>query len=123
MRSSSSHRGQHLRHPGVMLPSARPDGVNLIRHVFAAAEQPQPAHHGHARGAKPAHRKRAEPTRRKHSQLALVLVFIGTKIFLVGFIGKFPPAISLAVTFGLIAGGMLVSMWRTRGQPTPMPTA
>lgn len=46
--------------------------------------------------------------------LALVLVFIGTKIFLVGFIGKFPPAISLAVTFGLIAGGVLVSLWKTR---------
>jgi tellurite resistance protein TerC len=49
--------------------------------------------------------------------LALVLVFIGTKIFLVGFIGKFPPAVSLGVTFGLIAGGVLVSMWKTRGQP------
>jgi tellurite resistance protein TerC len=49
--------------------------------------------------------------------LALVLVFIGTKIFLVGFIGKFPPAISLAVTFGLIAGGVLVSLWKTRSQP------
>jgi tellurite resistance protein TerC len=48
--------------------------------------------------------------------LALVLVFIGTKIFLVGFIGKFPPAISLAVTFGLIAGGVLVSLWKTRSQ-------
>ncbi len=48
--------------------------------------------------------------------LALVLVFIGTKIFLVGFIGKFPPVISLAVTFGLIAGGVVVSMWKTRDQ-------
>ena len=48
--------------------------------------------------------------------LALVLVFIGTKIFLVGFIGKFPPAFSLTVTFGLIAGGVLVSLWKTRGQ-------
>jgi tellurite resistance protein TerC len=47
--------------------------------------------------------------------LALVLVFIGAKIFLVGFIGKFPPAISLAVTFGLIAGGMLVSVYKTSG--------
>jgi len=47
--------------------------------------------------------------------LALVLVFIGTKIFLVGFIGKFPSAVSLAVTFGLIAGGVLVSLWKTRG--------
>jgi tellurite resistance protein TerC len=46
--------------------------------------------------------------------LALVLVFIGAKIFLVGFIGKFPPVISLAVTFGLIAGGVLVSLWKTR---------
>ena len=46
--------------------------------------------------------------------LALVLVFIGTKIFLVGFIGKFPPVVSLAVTFGLIAGGVVVSLWKTR---------
>jgi len=49
--------------------------------------------------------------------LSLVLVFIGTKIFLVGIIGKIPPAISLSVTFGLIAGGVLVSLWKTRGQP------
>ena len=48
--------------------------------------------------------------------LALVLVFIGTKIFLVGIIGKVPPTISLSVTFGLIAGGVLVSLWKTRGQ-------
>ena len=48
--------------------------------------------------------------------LALVLIFIGMKIFLVGFIGKFPPMISLGVTFGLILGGVLVSLWKTRGQ-------
>jgi tellurite resistance protein TerC len=47
--------------------------------------------------------------------LALVLVFIGTKIFLVGIIGKIPPVISLSVTFGLIAGGVIYSMWKTRG--------
>ena len=52
--------------------------------------------------------------------LALVLVFIGTKIFLVGIIGKIPPVFSLSVTFGLIAGGVLVSLWKTRGQPEPM---
>ena len=46
--------------------------------------------------------------------LALVLVFIGSKIFLVGIIGKIPPVISLSVTFGLIAGGVAVSMWKTR---------
>jgi len=49
--------------------------------------------------------------------LAMVLVFIGTKIFLVGIIGKTPPVISLTVTFGLIAGGVLYSMWKTRGDP------
>jgi tellurite resistance protein TerC len=48
--------------------------------------------------------------------LALVLVFIGTKIFLVGIIGKIPPTISLGVTAGLIAGGVLVSLWKTRGE-------
>ncbi|MCH8857349.1 MAG: TerC/Alx family metal homeostasis membrane protein, partial [Proteobacteria bacterium] len=46
--------------------------------------------------------------------LALVLVFIGGKIFLVGFIGKLPALLSLGVTFGLIAGGVAVSMWKTR---------
>jgi len=49
--------------------------------------------------------------------LALVLVFIGTKIFLVGIIGKIPPVVSLSVTFGLIAGGVIVSLWKTRGEP------
>mgnify|MGYP000855999190 FL=1 len=49
--------------------------------------------------------------------LALVLVFIGSKIFLVGLIGKIPAVVSLTVTFGLIAGGVIVSLWKTRGQP------
>jgi tellurite resistance protein TerC len=49
--------------------------------------------------------------------LAPVLVFIGSKIFLVGIVGKIPAVISLSVTFGLIAGGVLVSLWKTRGQP------
>jgi len=46
-----------------------------------------------------------------------VLVFIGSKIFLVGIIGKIPATVSLSVTFGLIAAGVLVSLWKTRGQP------
>jgi len=46
--------------------------------------------------------------------LALVLVFIGGKIFLVGLVGKIPATLSLSVTFGLIAGGVLVSLWKTR---------
>jgi len=47
--------------------------------------------------------------------LALVLVFIGSKIFLVNLVGKFPPLLSLSVTAALIAGGVLVSLWKTRG--------
>jgi tellurite resistance protein TerC len=46
--------------------------------------------------------------------LALVLVFIGSKIFLVGLVGKFPAALSLGVTMALIAGGVAVSLWKTR---------
>ncbi|MGE8658038.1 MAG: TerC family protein [Achromobacter sp.] len=46
--------------------------------------------------------------------LSLVLVFIGTKIFLVGIIGKIPAVVSLSVTFGLIGGGVLFSLWKTR---------
>ncbi|MGL4231054.1 MAG: TerC family protein [Casimicrobium sp.] len=52
--------------------------------------------------------------------LALVLVFIGTKIFLVGIIGKIPPSISLSVTFGLILGGVLLSLYKTRDTPASL---
>ena len=48
--------------------------------------------------------------------LALVLVFIGTKIFLVNIIGKIPAVVSLSVTFGLLAGGIAWSLWKTRGE-------
>ena len=48
--------------------------------------------------------------------LALVLVFIGGKIFLVGIIGKIPAIISLSVTMGLLLGGVLLSLWKTRDQ-------
>ena len=51
--------------------------------------------------------------------LALVLVFIGSKIFLVGIIGKVPAVVSLSVTFTLLAGGVLLSLWKTRGEPDP----
>lgn len=49
--------------------------------------------------------------------LALVLVFIGAKIFIGDFLvegGKVHPAISLGVTFALILGGVLWSLWKTR---------
>jgi tellurite resistance protein TerC len=52
--------------------------------------------------------------------LALVLVFIGAKIFLVGIIGKIPPVISLSVTLGLIMGGVLLSLYKTRGTSAPL---
>jgi tellurite resistance protein TerC len=50
--------------------------------------------------------------------LALLLIFIGAKIFLADLMGleKFPPAIALSVTFGLLAGGVLYSLYKTRGQ-------
>lgn len=46
--------------------------------------------------------------------LALVLMFIGSKIFLVNIVGKIPPVISLSVTAILIAGGVVISLWKTR---------
>jgi tellurite resistance protein TerC len=49
--------------------------------------------------------------------LALVLVFIGSKIFVADFLmdgGKFPPVLSLGVTAALIAGGIGWSLWKTR---------
>ncbi|OAN65755.1 TerC family protein [Magnetospirillum moscoviense] len=50
--------------------------------------------------------------------LALVLVFIGGKIFAVNVIGKVPAVLSLSVTFGLLAGGVLYSLWKTRKPET-----
>lgn len=48
--------------------------------------------------------------------LALVLVFIGVKILLVDLVGKLPAWASLGVTVGLLAGGVLYSMRRTRAE-------
>lgn len=63
--------------------------------------------------------------------LAIVLVFIGAKIFWNQIVGKVDPAISLGVTLALIAGGVLFSLWKTRvaatdaaashGLTTPLP--
>jgi tellurite resistance protein TerC len=49
--------------------------------------------------------------------LASVLVFIGSKIFVSDFLlggDKFPPVLSLGVTFGLIAAGVFYPLWKTR---------
>ena len=54
--------------------------------------------------------------------LAVVLVFIGLKIFVSDFLlggDKFPPVLSLGVTFALIAAGIGYSLWKTRGQEEP----
>ncbi|WP_260482702.1 TerC family protein [Sphingomicrobium flavum] len=54
--------------------------------------------------------------------LAAVLVFIGSKILVADFLlggAKFPPAVSLGVTFALIAAGIIVSLVKTKGQPEP----
>ncbi|MBL8834913.1 MAG: TerC family protein [Alphaproteobacteria bacterium] len=51
--------------------------------------------------------------------LSLVLVFIGAKIFLVGFVGKLPAWFSLGVVVVLIAGGILASLWRTQAGARP----
>ena len=49
--------------------------------------------------------------------LALVLVFIGTKIFIADAFGwtKFPASLSLGITLALIAGGVIYSLIKTRG--------
>jgi tellurite resistance protein TerC len=51
--------------------------------------------------------------------LALVLVFIGGKIFWNQIFGKVNPAISLGVTLAMIAGGIFYSLWKTRQQAHP----
>lgn len=55
--------------------------------------------------------------------LAAVLIFIGSKIFLADLMGleKFPPAVSLAVTFGLLLAGVLYSLWKTRASRRSAP--
>jgi len=53
--------------------------------------------------------------------LALVLIFIGLKIFLghLVFDGKVPTSLSLGVTLVLLVGGVLFSLWKTRETPAP----
>jgi len=54
--------------------------------------------------------------------LAVLLVFIGGKIFIADLLGwtKFPAGLSLSITFAILAAGLLWSLWRTRGTiPSP----
>lgn len=49
--------------------------------------------------------------------LAVLLVFIGSKIFVADALGlaKIPPLVSLGVTAAILATGIAYSLWRTRG--------
>jgi tellurite resistance protein TerC len=49
----------------------------------------------------------------KHT-LALILVFVGGKIFYQQFGGHVEPAASLAITLALLAGGIALSWWKQR---------
>jgi tellurite resistance protein TerC len=53
--------------------------------------------------------------------LSLLLVFIGSKIFVADALGlaKVPPAVSLGITFAILAGGVAWSLWKTRSKPVP----
>lgn len=50
--------------------------------------------------------------------LAVLLVFIGGKVFAADLLGlaKFPPAWSLGITFAILGAGVGWSLWKTRGQ-------
>lgn len=52
--------------------------------------------------------------------LSVVLVFIGSKVFITDFTGmeKFPPMLSLGITVGILALGMFASLWKTRHDKT-----
>jgi tellurite resistance protein TerC len=48
--------------------------------------------------------------------LAILLIFIGSKIFMADVLGleKIPPSFSLTVTFGILITGVVYSLWKTR---------
>ena len=50
--------------------------------------------------------------------LAVLLVFIGSKIFVADLlgIGKIPPPVSLGITFAILAAGIFWSLYKTRDQ-------
>jgi tellurite resistance protein TerC len=53
--------------------------------------------------------------------LAVLLVFIGSKIFVTDMLGltKFPPTLSLGITFLILGVGIGWSLWKTKDQPVP----
>jgi len=53
--------------------------------------------------------------------LAVLLIFIGSKIFVADAFGlaKIPPVASLSITFAILAAGVGWSLWKTRGGDAP----
>jgi tellurite resistance protein TerC len=53
--------------------------------------------------------------------LAVLLVFIWSKIFVADALGiaKIPPVASLSMTFAILAAGVVYSLWKTGGRPQP----
>ncbi|WP_417307591.1 TerC family protein [Devosia sp.] len=49
--------------------------------------------------------------------LAIILVLVGIKIFLVPLGIKIDTLLSLIVTLGILVGGVLFSLWKTRNEP------
>jgi len=51
----------------------------------------------------------------------VLLVFIGSKIFVADALGvaKIPPSVSLSVTFAILASGIAYSLWKTRREAKP----
>ncbi|MEY3307388.1 MAG: hypothetical protein RLZZ413_1426 [Pseudomonadota bacterium] len=51
--------------------------------------------------------------------LAILLIFIGSKIFVADLAGweKFPASWSLGITFAILAAGILFSLWKSRNKP------
>ena len=55
--------------------------------------------------------------------LSVVLIFIGSKIFVADMLGlaKIPPLISLGVTLAILASGIIGSLWATRNDDRALP--
>lgn len=53
--------------------------------------------------------------------LAILLIFIGSKIFVADLLGmdKFPPSLSLGITFAILAAGVGYSLYKTRDLAKP----
>lgn len=50
--------------------------------------------------------------------LAILLIFIGSKIFIADFLGleKFPQSLSLGITLAILGSGICYSLWKTRDE-------